>query len=148
MPPRLLKVGSTKLESWEQNLVSSRAEISPKSGKGELEITKYFKKCKWGLWNWRAWNGGSPERKNGLKKWVLRVAHTRTTFQCECSLSVVYKNWCSIKTLNSVWNKVLKNIVLVITLLQSRKFKGEICCGGHLAVTYGGKLLYLWIFHS
>ena len=28
----------------------------------------------------------------------------------------------------------------------SRKFKGGICCGGHLAVTYGGELLYLPIF--
>ena len=27
-----------------------------------------------------------------------------------------------------------------------RKFKGGICCGGHLAVTYGGELLYLQIF--
>ena len=27
-----------------------------------------------------------------------------------------------------------------------RKFKGGICCGGHLSVTYGGELLYLWIF--
>ena len=24
-----------------------------------------------------------------------------------------------------------------------RKFKGGICCGGHLAATYGGELLYL-----
>ena len=30
----------------------------------------------------------------------------------------------------------------------ARKFKGEICCGGHLAVTYGGELLYRQIFHS
>ena len=27
-----------------------------------------------------------------------------------------------------------------------RKFKGRICCGGHLAVTYGGELLYHRIF--
>ena len=26
------------------------------------------------------------------------------------------------------------------------KFKGEICCGGHLAIAYGGKLLYRRIF--
>ena len=29
---------------------------------------------------------------------------------------------------------------------KSRKFKGGICCGSHLAITYGGQLLYLWIF--
>ena len=29
---------------------------------------------------------------------------------------------------------------------SARKFKGGICCGGHLAVTNGGELLYLWIF--
>ena len=28
----------------------------------------------------------------------------------------------------------------------SRKFKVGICCGGHLAITYGGELLYLQIF--
>ena len=33
-----------------------------------------------------------------------------------------------------------------IFVYKSRKFKGGICCGGHLAVTYGGELLYLWIF--
>ena len=38
---------------------------------------------------------------------------------------------------------VLKNVIL-----RSKKSKGEICCGGHLAVTYGGELLYLWIFRS
>ena len=27
-----------------------------------------------------------------------------------------------------------------------RKFKGGICYGGHFAITYGGELLYLWIF--
>ena len=27
-----------------------------------------------------------------------------------------------------------------------RKFKRGICCGGHLAITYGGELLYLQIF--
>ena len=26
---------------------------------------------------------------------------------------------------------------------EPRKFKGGICCGGHLAITYGGELLYL-----
>ena len=26
------------------------------------------------------------------------------------------------------------------------KFKGEICCGGHLAIMYGGELFYLRIF--
>ena len=31
-------------------------------------------------------------------------------------------------------------------LVLSRKFKRGICCGGHLAVTYGGELLYLRIF--
>ena len=31
---------------------------------------------------------------------------------------------------------------------KSRKFKGRICCGGHLDVTYGGELLYLRIFSS
>ena len=30
--------------------------------------------------------------------------------------------------------------------LCPRKFKGGICCGGHLAITYGGELLYLQIF--
>ena len=30
--------------------------------------------------------------------------------------------------------------------LDPRKFKGGICCGGHLAVTYWGELLYLQIF--
>ena len=29
---------------------------------------------------------------------------------------------------------------------SQRKFKGGICCGSHLAVTYGGDLLYLQIF--
>ena len=29
---------------------------------------------------------------------------------------------------------------------QPRKFKGGICCGGHLVVTYGAELLYLRIF--
>ena len=31
-------------------------------------------------------------------------------------------------------------------LLVPRKFKGGICCGGHLGVTYGGALLYREIF--
>ena len=26
------------------------------------------------------------------------------------------------------------------------KFKWEICCGGHISVTYGGELLYLQMF--
>ena len=30
--------------------------------------------------------------------------------------------------------------------LQPRKFTGEICCGSHLPVMYGGELLCLWIF--
>ena len=30
--------------------------------------------------------------------------------------------------------------------VSTRKLKGGICCGGHLAVTYGGELLYLPIF--
>ena len=33
-----------------------------------------------------------------------------------------------------------------IYLFTPRKFKEGICCGGHLAVTYGGELLYLRIF--
>ena len=43
---------------------------------------------------------------------------------------------------------LLEMAVLSETLdgLQSRKFKGGICRGGHLAVTYGGELLYLRIF--
>ena len=35
------------------------------------------------------------------------------------------------------------------TKLHSRKFTGGgggICCGDHLSITYGGDLLYLWIF--
>ena len=36
--------------------------------------------------------------------------------------------------------------VVYLTRFMSRKFKGEICCGGHLTVTYGGELLYLRIF--
>ena len=32
--------------------------------------------------------------------------------------------------------------------LIPRKFKGGICCGSHLAGTYGGELLCLQIFHS
>ena len=34
----------------------------------------------------------------------------------------------------------------VVPLLAPRKFKGGICCGSHLAVTYGANLLYLQIF--
>ena len=30
--------------------------------------------------------------------------------------------------------------------MKARKFKRGICCGGHLGVTYGTELLYLWIF--
>ena len=30
--------------------------------------------------------------------------------------------------------------------IEPRKFKGGICCGGHLVVTYGAELLYLRIF--
>ena len=30
-------------------------------------------------------------------------------------------------------------------VLNPRKFKGGICCGGHLAITYGGELLYFRI---
>ena len=29
--------------------------------------------------------------------------------------------------------------------LLLRKFKGGICCSGHLAITYGGELMYLQI---
>ena len=36
--------------------------------------------------------------------------------------------------------------VVSLLLSEQKKFKGGICCGGHLAVTYGGELLYLWIF--
>ena len=39
-----------------------------------------------------------------------------------------------------------KCITLGKCMLETRKIKGGICCGGHLAVTYGGKLLYLRIF--
>ena len=35
-----------------------------------------------------------------------------------------------------------------LNVLETRKFKGRICCGGHLAVTYGSELLYLRIFSS
>ena len=35
---------------------------------------------------------------------------------------------------------------MTYTMFYPRKFKGEICCGDHLAVTYGGELLYLQIF--
>ena len=33
-------------------------------------------------------------------------------------------------------------------VLYPRKFKGGICCGDHLAVTYGGELLYADFFRS
>ena len=32
-----------------------------------------------------------------------------------------------------------------IIMVKARKYKGGICCRGHLAVTYGGELLYLQI---
>ena len=35
---------------------------------------------------------------------------------------------------------------LLKCLIYPRKFKGGICCGGHLVVTYGAELLYLRIF--
>ena len=47
---------------------------------------------------------------------------------------------------------IRQNIRLIMTstrclrLGRARKFKGGICCGSHLAVTYGGRLLYLRIF--
>ena len=34
----------------------------------------------------------------------------------------------------------------IIGKWYTRKLKGGICCGGHLAVTYGGELLYLQMF--
>ena len=34
----------------------------------------------------------------------------------------------------------------LLNKLLPRKFKGGICCGSHLAVTYGGELSYLRIF--
>ena len=46
-------------------------------------------------------------------------------------------------------NKVLVSQVTSAVLDRSqyrpRKFEGGVCCGGHLAVTYGGELLYLRI---
>ena len=30
--------------------------------------------------------------------------------------------------------------------VRDKEFKGGICCGGHLAIMYGGDLLYLWNF--
>ena len=47
-------------------------------------------------------------------------------------------------------NKVMLNFKLQsfesIKARVPRKFKGGICCGSHLAVTYIGELLHLWSF--
>ena len=45
----------------------------------------FFKRSNWGLQSRKkAWKGGSPELKFGLKKKVLRAARPHTIFQCEC----------------------------------------------------------------
>ena len=56
------------------------------------------------------------------------------------------KNNILIKKSQKIQLSDLKCAILNKYAFESRKFKGGICCCGHLAVTYGGELLYLWIF--
>ena len=49
----------------------------------------------------------------------------------------------------NIWMAYIKQIYTAFIQasgLKPRKFKGGICCGGHLVVTYGAELLYLRIF--
>ena len=49
------------------------------------------------------------------------------------------------KRKNKCNTKISMFIIPCFFVKNSRKFKGGICCGSHLAITYGGELLYLRI---
>ena len=70
-------------------------------------------------------------------------------------LPVVYSTNFDIRDVFSCGHAVYHRIILCLGYLPvwcltivfyPRKFKGGICCGGHLAVTYGDELFYLRIF--
>ena len=55
-------------------------------------------------------------------------------------------SWMSYLSWNCFKGNLHLKSRLSMFLHYPRKFKGGICCGGHLAVTYGGELLYIRIF--
>ena len=81
------------------------------------------------------------------------VGNLGMLYFCDVCLSVLSRVtswWLGIVSSGDLqWqNKTCINKLESIRVFHTRKFKEGICCGGHLAVTSGGELLYLQIFLS
>ena len=81
-----------------------------------------------------------------VKKRPVGLAHPHMSWYVSTPLPQDYASvWADARVLNS--NRLDIQVQSWKWLVAgSRKFEGGICCGGHLAVTYGGELLYLQNF--